>query len=82
MADTPIFDGSDAEDDEEPDRSKMPVLENDSEGAAAWLNTDRNGNAYFRVRLPLGLGSLSLFPANDRIEDALNQLSDYLEDQE
>lgn len=81
MADTPIFDGSDA-DDEEPDRSKMPILENSSEGVAAWLNRDRNDNAYIRVRLPLGLGSLSLFPANDRIEDALNQLADYLEEAE
>ncbi len=76
-----IFDGSSEEGEEEREH-KRPVLENNSEGAAAWLHTDKNGNAYLSIRLPLGLGSLNLFPASDTMEDALNQLSEYLEDQD
>lgn len=76
-----IFDGSSDEDDGER-KHRRPVLENNSEGSAAWLHKDKNGNAYLSIRLPLGLGSLNLFPANDTMEDALNQLSQYLEEQD
>ncbi len=75
-----IFDGSSGEGDDER-KHKRPVLENNSHGAAAWLHKDKNGNAYLSIRLPLGLGNLNLFPVNDTMEDALNQLSEYLDEQ-
>lgn len=77
--DKKIFDGS-SEDDTGKQHNR-PILENDSQGAAAWLHEDKNGNAYLSVRLPLGLGSLNLFPSNDTMEDALNQLATYLEEE-
>ncbi len=77
-----IFGGSDTESSGSGERKKLPILDNDSEGAAAWLHRDKNGNAYLSVKLPLGLGSLNLFPSNDTVKDALNQLMDYLEDQD
>lgn len=76
-----IFDGSDSSDEGE-QQHKRPVLENNSHGAAAWLHKDKNGNSYLSIRLPLGLGSLNLFPTNDTMEDALNQLAEYLEQQD
>lgn len=80
--DQTIFDGSaDDTDDSDSDQRRLPILENDSEGAAAWLHRDRNGNAYLSVKLPLGLGSLNMFPSNDTVEDAMNQLADYLEEE-
>lgn len=77
MSEETIFGGDEEDEDRE---HKRPFLENRSEGSAAWLNKDKNGNAYISIRLPLGLGSLNLFPVNDGVEDALNQLLDYLEE--
>lgn len=78
-----IFDGSDADSGEGTQtRHKRPILENNNDGAAAWLHRDKNGNAYLSIKLPLGLGSLNLFPVNDTMSDALNQLSEYLENQD
>ena len=74
--DNTIFDGS-----KQKKSKKRPVLENNGEGVAAWLHTDKNNNAYFSVSLPLGLGSLALFPCNDEMRDALNQLKKYLDEQ-
>lgn len=83
MADKTIFDGSSDDGEQEGEkRGKRPILENSSQGAAAWLHHDKNGNAYLSVKLPLGLGNLNLFPTNDSMEDALNQLADYLDEQE
>ncbi|MDY6777796.1 MAG: hypothetical protein SVU32_03960 [Candidatus Nanohaloarchaea archaeon] len=76
---TTIFGAEEAEEESEHEK---PFLENGREGAAAWLNKDKNGNAYISVRLPLNLGSLNLFPTNEKVEDALNQLLDYLEEQD
>lgn len=80
MADDTIF-GGDSQG-KKGSSHKRPILENNNDGAAAWLHTDKNGNAYFSVKLPLGLGSLNLFPTNDTMEDALNQLAAYLEQQD
>lgn len=82
MADKKIFDGSEQEESSTKGKKRLPILENDSEGAAAWLHRDKNGNAYLSVKLPLGLGSLNLFPSSDTVEDALNQLADYLEEEQ
>lgn len=79
--DTKIFDGS-SEGTKQKEGKKLPILENNSDGAAAWLHRDKNGNAYISVKLPLGLGSLNLFATNDTVSDALNQLADYLEEQD
>lgn len=54
----------------------VPVLANNQEGAAAWVNTDKNGQPYLSVRLPLGLGSVNLFPENDAVITALNHVLD------
>lgn len=82
MADGKIFDGSDAGKKDGQREHKRPILENNNDGAAAWLHRDKNNNAYFSVKLPLGLGSLNLFPTNDEMADALNQLAEYLDQQE
>lgn len=80
MADT-IFDG-DSDGDRDGGDKQLPILDNNSQGAAAWLHEDKNGDAYLSVRLPLGLGNLNLFPTNDTVRDALNQLIDYLDEQD
>jgi len=52
-----------------------PVLTNNDEGAAAWVNTDKNDVPYLSVSLPLGL-SVNLFPENDAVITALNHVLD------
>lgn len=76
-----IKESTESDDANDDSSGRRPVLTNDNEGSAAWMNTDKNGNAYVSVRLPLGLGSLNLFPASDEVENALNQLHDHLEGQ-
>jgi len=61
------------------DNGNKPILENAGQGAVAFLNRDKNGDAYISVKLPLGLGGVNLFPANGKMEHALNQLASYLE---
>lgn len=51
-----------------------PVLTNRDSGVAAWINQDKNDNAYIAVNLPLGLGTVNLFPSNDNVREALNML--------
>jgi hypothetical protein len=78
--DETIFDGGD--DDGDNSSGRQPILDNSSEGVAAWLNRDKNGNAYLSIDLPIGLGSVALFPSNDKVRDALNQLADYLDEED
>lgn len=74
-------DGTSSPDDANSGSGNQPLFTNDDEGAAAWLHTDKNGNAYLSIKLPLGLGSLNLFPATDAVENALNRLHEHLADQ-
>lgn len=81
MSDETIFGGNDSSSSGNSDDSKrLPLFTNDSEGAAAWLNTDKNGDAYLSISLPLGLGNLQLFPRDDEIKDVLNQMHEYLKE--
>lgn len=62
--------------------NKKPFLVNRDEGVAAWVNTDKNGNAYLSVKLPLNLGCVNLF-ANTTQDDSrranvMNALKDEL----
>lgn len=59
--------------------ANKPVLTNGEEGAAAWLETDKNGNTYLSISLPFGL-SLRLFPRDDVERDGMNALSKYMND--
>lgn len=43
------------------EKGKQPDYTNRQEGAAAWFNTDKNGNPYLSVKLPLNLGVVNLF---------------------
>lgn len=76
---TKIFD-SETDNDKNDNGNNKPVLENPGQGAVAFLNRDKNGDAYISVKLPLGLGGVNLFPASGEMEHALNQLASYLED--
>jgi len=58
---------------------RKPVFDNRNEAVAAWLNMSEGGDAYLSVSLPLGLGDVSVFPANDEVQDALNQLYAHLD---
>lgn len=80
MSDETIFGGGDESNTDSDSSKRMPLLTNDSEGAAAWLNTDKNGDAYLSISLPLGLGNLQLFPRDDEIKEVLNQMHAHLKD--
>lgn len=81
MSDETIFGDSDKSSSSDGnDSNRLPLLTNDSEGAAAWLNTDKNGDAYLSISLPLGIGNLQLFPRDDDVKDVLNQMHDYLKE--
>jgi len=68
-------------------KNKPPVLVNRDDGAAAWLNTDKNDNVYVSVKLPLGLGTLNLFPRTDpdnddyRNRESFNKLKEHIDKQ-
>jgi len=50
-----------------------PVLTNNQVGVAAWINEDKNGNAYLSVKLGVLETSVNLFVNNDnRFQDYLN----------
>ena len=66
---------------EEDDRSKRPVLSNNKQGVAAWLETDKNGNAYISLKLPLGLEYVNVFPSDEDTREAFNKLSGYLKEE-
>lgn len=59
--------------------NNRPVLTNDDEGSAAWVELDKNDNAYISISLPLGL-NVNLFPSGDVERDAMNALYTYLEE--
>lgn len=61
--------------DNEDSGGDKPVMSNNQEGAAAWVNEGENG-PYLSVQLPLGLGSVNLFPNNDAVVTALNHVLD------
>lgn len=70
------LDKSDNDSDEsESSGGDAPVLTNSQEGAAAWVNTDKNGKPYINVQLPLGL-NVNLFPENEAVVTALNHVLD------
>ncbi len=71
--------GSDDSGGEEESGGNRPVLTNNDEGAAAWLEKDKNENAYISVSLPLGL-SVNLFPNSDADREAFNLLADHLDE--
>lgn len=64
--------------------NEKPFLVNRDEGVAAWVNTDKNGNAYLSVKLPLGLGYVNLFANtlqdDERKRDVMNKLRGALDE--
>lgn len=65
---------------DENNRSKKPVLSNNQEGVAAWLDTDKNGNTYLSLKLPLGLGHVNIFPQGEESREGFNKLTDHLQE--
>lgn len=56
----------------------LPVLSNGEDGEAAWINQDKNGNAYLSVSN--GEESLNLFPDSDLLQKQLNELYEVREE--
>ncbi len=54
-----------------------PLMENEDHGITLWADEDKNGNIFFRLKLPLGMGRIPVF-VNDAaypgIQEYLNQL--------
>jgi len=59
------------EENEQPGR--YPVLSNGEEDQAAWINTDKNGEAYLSVKTGDG-EYINLFPRSDHLQICLNQI--------
>lgn len=51
---------------------RYPVMTN-SDDQAAWINTDKNGEAYLSVKISDG-EYLNLFPQSDALQITLNQI--------
>lgn len=45
---------------EKPSR-RPPLFKNDDHGITGWIDEDKNGNYFIRLRLPLGLGTVPIF---------------------
>lgn len=83
MRNKKIFDGGN--DQGNNTKGKRPILKNNDDAVAVWLKTDKNGNTYLSVSGPFDLHT-NLFAndskGSDTIQSALNQLAEYLEQQE
>lgn len=55
-----------------------PVLTNNAEHIAVWVNRDKDDNAYLSLKLPL-LGRYNVFPTSDQVTSALNTFADALD---
>jgi len=73
-----IFDGEqeseaqETETEEAQSPGRYPVLTN-SDDQAAWINTDKNGEAYLSVKVSEGQ-YVNLFPDSDALQITLNQI--------
>lgn len=68
---------------EKSNKNKPPLFENESHGVTLWIDKDKNGNNFLRLKLPLGLGTIPLFVNDsgyDNVQKNFNQLVDYLDD--
>lgn len=54
-----------------------PLFINRDEGLTAWLDKDKNGNYFLRLRLPLGLGNVPIF-LNDAVYEGIQKNFDKL----
>lgn len=54
-----------------------PMFVNRDEGLTAWLDKDKNGNYFLRLRLPLGLGNIPIF-LNDTVYSGIQKNFDKL----
>lgn len=54
--------------------NNAPVFENSNLGVAAWVEEDKNGNAYLSVKLPL-VDNVNIFPRDDQVADAMNSFA-------
>lgn len=57
--------------------NNAPLFENSNLGVAAWVEEDKNGNAYLSVKLPL-VDNVNIFPSNDSVADKFNTFKDQL----
>lgn len=82
--------GSDMEEDNDLDfesaaeKKRMPPLfENEDHGVTLWVDEDKNGNSFLRMRLPLGLGTVPVFVNDsgyDDVQDSFNRLIEHIQD--
>ena len=54
-----------------------PMFVNRDEGLTAWLDKDKNGNYFLRLKLPLGLGTVPIF-LNDAVYEGIQKNFDKL----
>jgi len=67
---------ADLQTDDDQETGDRPVFQNRDEGVAVWLNTDKNGDGYLSIRLPLGLGYVNVFAVDDDLGTVLKQYKD------
>lgn len=62
------------------EKRRPPLFRNDDHGITAWVDEDRNGNYFLRLRLPLGIGTVPIF-VNDseyvNLRENFNKLVDH-----
>lgn len=61
----------------ETSKRNPPLFVNRDEGLTAWLDKDKNGNYFLRLRLPLGLGTVPIF-LNDAVYEGIQKNFDKL----
>lgn len=66
-------------DSSETSKRNPPMFVNRDEGLTAWLDKDKNGNYFLRLRLPLGLGTVPIF-LNDAVYEGIQKNFDKLAD--
>jgi len=61
----------------ETSKRNPPMFVNRDEGLTAWLDKDKNGNYFLRLKLPLGLGTVPIF-LNDAVYEGIQKNFDKL----
>ncbi len=62
--------------------AKPPLFHNRNQGVTLWAETDKNGNTFLRVNLPLNLGSIPVFVNDSGYKALRDEFNDFTENLE
>ncbi|MFB6209786.1 MAG: hypothetical protein ABEJ56_06665 [Candidatus Nanohaloarchaea archaeon] len=64
---------------DENSKNRPPLFQNRDQSVTGWIDEDRNGDYFLRLRLPLGLGSIPIFLNDAEYEEAQDGFNELVE---